>query len=247
MPPNSYWRWPYWDVQNTAFLSKTQLTPASYVKTKVYYNTFANGLDAYDDATYTTQSANGRFRSPYDDHAYGATAELGVTQKKANTLKFAATYRKDVHNEQQINRPTNATLSSTEPIQEQSQDTWSLAVEDTVHVTPVVDLVGGLSYDKYHITKAEEFNAARGLFEYPRGGSDAVNWQTAIIWRYSKAADLHVSVSDRARFPVIFELYSTRFGTATPNPNLGPERAINYEVGWKGRAAQKVHLEGCVL
>jgi iron complex outermembrane receptor protein len=34
------------------------------------------------------------------------------------------------------------------------------------------------------------------------------------------------------RFPVIFELYSTRFGTATPNPDLGPERATNIELGW---------------
>ena len=79
------------------------------MKTKVYYNTFANGLDAYDDATYTTQSANGRFRSPYDDHAYGASAEFGTTQRKANTLKLAAHYRTDVHTEQQINRPTNPT------------------------------------------------------------------------------------------------------------------------------------------
>jgi iron complex outermembrane receptor protein len=92
VPPNSYWRWPYWDVQNTSFLSKTQLGTASYVKTKAYYNTFANGLDAYDDATYTTQSLNGRFRSPYDDHAYGVSAELGTTPTKANTLKMAAHY-----------------------------------------------------------------------------------------------------------------------------------------------------------
>jgi len=246
-PPNSYWRWPYWDVQNTAFLSKTQLGPASYVKTKAYYNTFANGLDAFDDATYTTQSLNGRFRSPYDDHAYGASAELGTTQRKANTVKLAAQYRTDVHTEQQINRPTNPTLSSTEPLQTQSQDTWSIAIEDTVRVTPVVDIVGGLSYDKYHITKAEEFNAARGLFEYPKGGSDSANWQTAVIWHYSTAAELHASVSDRARFPMIFELYSTRFGTATPNPDLGPERATNLEVGWKTSAARNIHLEGAVF
>ena len=25
VPPNSYWRWPYWDIQNTALLTKTQL------------------------------------------------------------------------------------------------------------------------------------------------------------------------------------------------------------------------------
>ena len=44
-----------------------------------------------------------------------------------------------------------------------------------------------------------------------------------------------VCVSDRARFPTIFELYSQRFGNAIPNPNLGPERATNYELGWKGQ------------
>ena len=83
MPPNSYWRWPYWDVQNTSFLSRTQLGSASYLKTKLYYNTFENGLDAFDDATYTTQSANGRFLSPYDDHAYGVSAEVGTTTAAA--------------------------------------------------------------------------------------------------------------------------------------------------------------------
>ena len=247
VPPNSYWRWPYWDVQNTSFLSKTRLGQASVLKTKLYYNTFANGLDAFDDATYTTQSANGRFRSPYDDHAVGVSAEVDTTPNRANSLKLAAHYRTDVHKEQQFNRPTNPTLSSQEPAQEQSQNTWSLAIEDTVHATPTIDIVGGLSYDRYDITKAEEFIATRGLFEYPRGGSDSFNWQTALVWHYSDAAEVHASVSDRSRFPVIFELYSTRFGTATPNPDLGPERATNLELGWKGRAGQRVRLGGAVF
>jgi iron complex outermembrane receptor protein len=52
------------------------------------------------------------------------------------------------------------------------------------------------------------------------------------VWRHASSGDWHVSVSDRARFPVIFELYSTRFGTATPNPDLGAERATNLEFGW---------------
>jgi len=144
VPPNSYWRWPYWDIQNTSFLSKTQIGRTSYVKTKVYYNTFENGLDAFDDGTYTTQSANGRFRSPYDDRAYGGGLEFGTTQRSANTLKAAAYYRTDVHAEQQINRPTHPTLSTTEPEQEQSQRTWSIALEDTHHATSTVDLVGGI-------------------------------------------------------------------------------------------------------
>ena len=247
VPPNSYWRWPYWDLQNMSFLSRTQLGDAAYVKSKLYYNTFENGLDAYDDGSYTTQSANGRFFSPYDDNAWGGAIEVGSSAWRANSLKSAVHYRRDFHSEQNFNRPTNPTLASTEPKQEQGQYTWSVAVEDTWHVSGSLDVVAGVSLEKYAITKAEEFNATRGEFEYPKGGSDSFNWQGAAIWSYAASGKVHASVSNRARFPVIFELYSTRFGTATPNPELGPERATNLELGWKGTVGGKTQLEGAVF
>lgn len=247
VPANGYWLWPYWDIQNTSFLSKTQFSPTTYLKTRVYGNAMANEVSAFDDITYTTQSANGRFNSPYDDHSYGVSAEVGTTHRSSNTIKAAVHYRRDIHVEQSFNRPTHPTLSTTEPEQTQSQNTWSIAAEDTFHATSTVDVVAGLSYDKYEITKAEEFNTTRGLFEYPRGGSDAFNWQGALVWHYSPRSQVHASVSDRARFPMIFELYSTRFGTATPNPDLGPERATNVEFGWKGDAGRRVRLESAVF
>ena len=247
MPANGYWRWPYWDIQNTSVLTKTRLSPASYVKTRLYANAMANEVSAFDDISYTTQSANGRFDSPYDDHSYGVSAELGVMQPSRNPIKVAVHYRTDIHIEQSFNRPTSPAFRNTEPEQKQSQRTWSIAAEDTFHATPTVDLVAGLSYDTYEITKAEEFNTARGLFEYPRGGSEAFNWQGAAIWHYTPQSQLHASVSDRARFPMIFELYSTRFGTATPNPDLGPERATNLELGWKGSVGSRLSLESAVF
>jgi len=232
VPPNSYWQWPEWDVQSTSVLTTTQLNPTTYLKAKAYYNTFANILQAFDDSTYTTQSANGRFDSPYDDRAYGTSIELGTTPAAANTIKTAFHYRNDAHVEQQTSRPTHPTLRSEEPRQEQEQYTWSVAVEDTLRLSPTVDVVGGVSFDQYRVTKAQDFSVARGLFEYPLGGAEAMNWQAALVWRQQRSGEWHVSVSDRARFPVIFELYSTRFGFATPNPDLGPERATNLEVGW---------------
>ena len=247
VPPNSYWRWPWWDVQNTSFLTTTQLGAASYLKAKAYYNVYKNALDAFDDGTYTSQSANGRFHSPYDDHAYGTSFEFGTTPVAANTIKAAFHYRTDLHTEQQTNRPTHPTLSSAEPIQEQAQNTWSVAFEDTVRLTPAMDLVAGISYDTYDITKAQEFNATRGLFEYPKGGSNAFNWQAAMIWRHARSGEWHASISDRARFPVIFELYSTRFGTATPNPDLGPERATNIELGWTREIRGNTRLAATVF
>ena len=248
VPPNSYWRWPWWDIQNIYWLSNTQLGDASYVKTKLYYNTFNNALDAFDDITYTTQSANGRFRSFYEDSARGGSVEFGTKLIPMNTLKGVVHYRADYHTEWNHNRPTNPTLSSIEPKQKQAQETWSFAAENTFHLSPSVGIVAGASYDKYSITKAEEFNSTtQALFNYPTGGSDAFNWQAAAIWRYSDTGQLHASVSDRSRFPTIFELYSTRFGTATPNPNLGAERARNYEIGWKERFTNETKVSGAIF
>ena len=247
VPPNSFWRWPYWDVENTSVLTTTQLGGASYLKAKAFYNKFSNGLDAFDDITYTTQSAAGRFRSPYDDHAYGTSLEFGTTPVTANTLKAAFHHRTDVHTERQTSRPTHPTLRTEEPSQEQSQYVWSVAVEDTVRLSPSVDLVGGMSYDRYQITRAEEFTPAAGLFENPKGGSDAVNWQGAVVWRDTRSGKWHASVSDRTRFPVIFELYSTRFGTARPNPDLGPERATNLELGGGRTVKQSTRVSAAVF
>ena len=247
VPPNSYWRWPQWDLQNTSILTTTQLSATTYLKAKAYYNTFANVLDAFDDLAYSSQSANGRFESPYDDRAYGTSLELGTTPTGANTFKTAFHYRADAHTEQQTNRPTHPTLRSVEPLQEQEQYTWSVAVEDTVRLSPTVDVVGGLSVDRYRITRAEDYSAARGLFEYPKGGAEAVNWQAALVWRQPRSGDWHASVSDRARFPVIFELYSTRFGFATPNPDLGPERATNVELGWARTVSKGARLTAAVF
>jgi iron complex outermembrane receptor protein len=98
-------------------------------------------------------------------------------------LKAAIHYRTDVHTEQQVSRPTHPTLRTEEPEQEQSQYTWSVALEDTVRLTPTWTSLAGVSYEDYQITKAEEFTAARGSLEYPKGGSDAVNWQGALVWR----------------------------------------------------------------
>lgn len=249
VPPNSFWLWPYWDVQNTSFHTLTQLGDDTYFKTKSYYNTFENGLSAYDDITYTTQNLGRAFFSPYDDHAYGTNIEVGTERFSGNTLKMALFYRVDAHAEQQTSQPTDPLFVFTEPVQKQEQETWSIAVENTFHVRADLDVVAGVSYDDYRVTRAEEFDEdiAPGIFEYPKGGSDAFNWQAAVIYRYSDNAQLHASVSDRGRFPTFFELYSTRFGTATPNPDLGPERATNVEVGWEMTTNGGSRLGGAVF
>jgi iron complex outermembrane receptor protein len=247
IPPNSYWRWPTWDIGNLYWLSSTQLKEVE-LKTRVFYNTYENSLFAYDDATYTTQSAAGRFQSFYDDTGYGANIEVGTPLGDRNAFGAAFHYRRDEHTEFNDNRPTHPTLRSIEPVQETLEDTWSVAVENTFAATEKLDLVAGVSHDENDLKKAQEFNAALGgLFEYPTGGSDATNVQGAAHWQYADARQLRAIVSSRTRFPTIFERFSTRFGSAIPNPDLEPERAINYEVGWTAQLTDELNLSTAVF
>ena len=246
-PPNSYWRWPWWDVESIYFLSNTQLSDSAYLKTRVFHNKFENALYAYDDATYTTQSANGRFQSLYDDDGYGASIELGLSAFRRNEIRAAIHYRRDEHSEYNRNRPTHPTLSSVEPKQQTKEDTWSIALENTFAATDTVDVVAGVSYDKNDLELAQEFNANDGLFEYPTGGTEAYNIQGLIRWSYTEAAQAYASVSSRTRFPTLFERFSTRFGTAIPNPALDPERGLNYEIGWRGELAEDSDVNAAIF
>lgn len=223
------WTWPGWDLSSTSFNSHTQVGEDSYVKTRIYYNTFDNLLSTFDDSTFRTQTSNRAFDSHYNDFAYGFSVEGGTEILPMNTLKAAVHYRRDAHRRWQHNSPDNLPANIA-PLQRRTEDTWSVAAENTFHATDTLDFVTGLSYDWYETLEAEYFSGGV-IAEYPLFDNDAFNWQTALVWRPEEDTELYASVSARTRFPNLFERYSTRFGAAVPNPDLKPERAINYQIG----------------
>ncbi len=246
-PPNSYWDWPMWDIENIYFLSSTRFSETTYLKARAYYNTFDNALYAYDNGSYTTQSNNGRFQSIYEDKAYGVSAELGFRALPGSDTRIAVYWRSDRHSEYNLNRPTHPTLANREPTQYNREDTWSLALENTWHATGTVDVVVGVSHDRNEVKQAQEYNSSVGLFEYPTGDSDAWNGQAAVHWRPSEDSRFGLSLSSRTRFATTFERFSTRFGTALPNPDLGSERGTNLELSWQRRFSGDTSLNAAVF
>ncbi len=246
-PPNSYWDWPMWDIENVYFLSSTDFGEGTFLKTRLYHNSFDNALDAYDDASYTTQSNNGRFRSIYDDSAYGASVELGFSVLPRSDSRVAAHWRSDRHAEYNLNRPTHPSLGSREPTQRNREDTWSLALENTWHASARIDVLAGVSYDRNDVRQAQDYNTSDGLFDYPTGGSDAWNGQAAVYWQQDPGSRFGASISSRTRFATSFERFSTRFGTAVPNPDLASERATNLELSWEKRVSDDISFNAAVF
>ncbi|TBV09670.1 TonB-dependent receptor plug domain-containing protein [Stutzerimonas kirkiae] len=230
-----WWDWPKWNVESLYWLSHTQLGEHNYLKSRAYYNEFVNDLVAYrNDGTRN-------WTSYYDDNAMGASLEFGTTFLPGQTLKLAAHWRRDEHDEWQLTHSSGFV----EPKHTNQEDIVSIALEDTWHITPRLDLVLGISRDERSTDKAEDYRAGDGLFTQPTSDSHASNYQGALIYRYRDSGKVNLSVSDRTRFPTIFERFSSRFGGAISNPALEPERALNIELaisdqilpGLRGEAA----------
>lgn len=260
-----FWTWPYWDIESIYLLTRTQLVPNLQLRSRVYFNTFENLLSSFDNAAQNTQTLPRAFDSYYDDTAYGANVTLEAKLFDGNTLTGALHYRKDEHNEQQdgfIRAPSTGTpfvnAPYSEPWQSTEEETWSFALEDVMQVGPSLRFVGGLSYDWTNLTKATDVTVTGGgtatapvvtftPVNYPLEDMKAVNVQAALVWDANEDLTVHGSISSRTRFPTLFERFSSRFGTAIPNPDIEPERATNYEIGGAYDFGDKVKLEGAVF
>lgn len=226
--PQRDWTWPEWDLDSLAFYSHTELG-AAYVKTRAYYNHFDNLLSSWDDSTHSSQTQRRAFDSRYKDRAWGLSLEAGTEWAAGNTLRGAAHYRRDRHDSIQHNQPGLG--GPPDPLERSEEETWSLALENTWQARPDLSITAGISYDKASVLQAKRTELD---FGEPTGSSDAVNWQLAAIWQPGEQGEFHAGLSSRTRFPTLFDRYSTRFGSAIPNPDLESERALNVELGYRG-------------
>lgn len=242
-----FWSWPYWNIASVYFLSTTALGDRATLKTRAYYNTFDNLLRSFNDRTQTTQTLGRAFNSYYEDEAWGGSAELGVDLSSADRLTLAAHYRRDSHVEFQQGFPSG----TTEPPQTNVEDTYSIAAENRFAFGPALSLTLGASYDWRDLSRAEEYGTpptggAARIFSYPIANAGAFNAQGQLLWTPDAQTRVNASISSRARFPTIFERFSTQFGTAASNPGLKAERATNYELG-ASRRFGALQLEGALF
>ena len=266
-PNQRPWDWPFWNVQTLSTATKTAIGDDSYVNTKLFWERFANGLRMWDDKAQTLQYSSSAGLSVYNDWSLGGSIEAGHNFGDRDTLKVATHIRRDTHSSWSNfftdqygtnagTTPTSPTCMTsvsnpniacfTSPNSTFVEDNTSLAVENTFHINKSLDFVQGISNDWVHTRQADDYvlgGYSGGTqyqpywVHYALADKSAFNWQGALIWRYSDTAKLYANVSDRTRFPTLFERFSTRFGNALSNPDLAPEQATNYQIGWSGQFA----------
>ncbi len=232
-----YWQWPYWDKQSYYLTSKTKFPGKSYLKTRAYHDIFKNSLYSYDDDNYTTITRKYAFRSRYDDYTDGASLEIGSSFFADNLVKLALHYKRDVHREQDEGEPE---LTFKDQI-------FSVGLEDTLTISKQLFAIAGVSYDILDTLQAEDLSAAGTVVDFPKGSTSGFNPQLGLFYSPTEADNLHVSVARKTRLPSIKDRYSYRLGTAIPNPDLDPEKSINYELGYENTHFETVRLQGTIF
>ncbi|MDD2357833.1 MAG: TonB-dependent receptor [Thiovulaceae bacterium] len=238
-----YWQWNDWNKESFYFLSKTDFGNW-YIKTRAFYDKFDNELDMYTNSSYTTLSSN---PTPYHDNTKGVSAELGFNLSRKDSLKFAAHYQLDDHEEGGSN--SFGTPPSTK--YEMQDQIASFGAEYKKALTDSTTLTLGASYDTEKALKAENtaYNVSGGSFynnagatgtpltsyttlqNFALGDAQSFNPLLKVETKISDTWSVYGGVDKKSRIPSIKDRYSYKMGQFVPNPDLHQESTINYEIG----------------
>ncbi|KAA0990874.1 TonB-dependent receptor plug domain-containing protein [Dyadobacter aurulentus] len=233
-----FWKWPKWDKQSLYFISNTALGEKSKIRSRLYYDTFVNSLLSYDDATYTGQTKGYAFQSYYNDYTFGGNAEFESRALGRNIFRVNVQYKRDVHRENDLN----------EPVQAYIDNTASVGIENTYQLTPSLALVPGVSFNMRNAAQAQEYNAAtKELTDFENSTNKAVNAQLGLFWDMADNQSIRTLIARKTRFATIKDRYSYRMGQAIPNPDLNAEVALNFDLSYSGKIANKLNWQASLF
>ena len=231
-----YRRFDPYDHWGLSTMTNTAVGDTGYVKTRLFYDQYQNHLWIWNSPAFTTLTFGSV--DDYQDYAFGGNIEGGFDLNGYNTIKSAFHYRRDVH--------TKGTLYTDNAWEREKDDTYSVALEDTVHLTKTTDLIVGASYDWLDSARPKNNKKVPAGKQY-RKDDDTFNPMMALRHKYSETGTVFGGMAKKSRFASQKERFSTRQNSYDVNPMLKAETAINYEIGFNDTFANKLKVESNVF
>lgn len=225
-----YWRYTEWKKTTNNLMFSRTFGNIIRIKGNLFYDTYKNVLDSYDNATFTTQTMRYAFRSKYDDHSIGLNLISDFDALKLGITRLSFAWKKDVHKEE---GNFNEGFSSYEA------SVMSAGIEQDINLSHRLSAVVGLGYDLLTPIYANEGEL--------RENSSSLNGFMGISFRATEDLSIHINGSKKSRFPTLKEFYSQTAGRDLANPNLAIEKSINSELGFAYQANRELIINGSLF
>ncbi len=234
--PERYWRWPYWDKESVYFLGTQALGSHETLRLRAFHDEYGNGLLSYTDGSYstlhTTADAPPR-RGPvsdtggsfYDDRSFGGSIQLESRRFDGHHLKMMYFLKRDRH------LADNGVVRDTQ----MEDELTSVAIEDLITLAPRWQLSLGAGHDRLRPLENQRSSCVGAAACALPPSQSARNFQVGLYHDLDAQQRLYASIARKSRLPTLKDRYSQRLGTFIPNPDLGREQALHYELGYQGR------------
>ncbi|MBB3117320.1 TonB-dependent receptor plug domain-containing protein [Pseudoduganella violacea] len=234
-----YWKWPYWDKESLYFISNTALGRSELLQVRLYHDRYGNEVDSYTNGSYATLKPSGSGsvgtgRSIYKDKTNGGSITLESSRWDAHSLRLVAHFKSDDHRETDANATLNSNFKD---------EFLSYAVEDNIQLSPSFMLALGAGR---HEQRAKTVYSLGNPYSVP-GRKSANNLQAGLYYDWSGIGRLYATAAKKTRLPKLKDRYSQRLGSFIENPNLQAEEALNYEIGYQGRAWSGAKAEAALF
>jgi iron complex outermembrane recepter protein len=213
------WQMPKYDNWGIDLSGQQKLGDKVNIKGKLFYHNHVDDLVSYRDPGYSVYLSKSR----YQDDMLGGSLASDIKLTDIDTLKLAFQYRRDKHEER---------ADTYLPFQEAISYTGSFGVENELKPLKNLSLVGGLSYDWWNVNKSTQVTTDNlgfftGVRRLKTPDDDLFNPMFGATYTFDEGTKIFASWARKVRFPTLSTLYSSTAG----NPELRPEKSMNYVVG----------------
>ncbi|HMN17369.1 MAG TPA: TonB-dependent receptor [Ignavibacteriaceae bacterium] len=225
-----YWRYSEWNKITNNLMFNSGIGSIFRFKGNIFFDTYKNVLNSYDDESFTTQKMNYAFRSIYDDHSFGINLLSDIDIFGFGLSRISFSWKDDVHKEEgnfnQGFSDYEATLLST-------------GVEQDFNLNEKISVIAAIGYDLL-----TPVNSNGGDLREP---SSSGNGFIGLSYKFNEDISAHINASKKNRFPTLKEFYSETIGRDIANPDLNVEQSTSSELGVDYKLSKNILVNGNVF
>lgn len=232
------WDWPFWKRQTVSLNGSFTLNPLS-LSALWYFDKYDNRLDTYYDIIQYDLGIHAP-HSDYDEYSFGGRLTGKWRVNDWNEVEAALTYKKEDHKGLKGGYSGFPGEEDMTEIVHINEDTWSFGAEWNANPWKPLTIKAGFGFNA--LIPIDYWGLENEFSQWIQAGYYVVQtrnmflytWQAGLFYDITPDHQVRLTYARKNHFPNMSQRYSTRFGSALPNPSLGPEIANHFEIGYTG-------------